>query len=147
MTPPPIKTLLIEDNPRDARLLQEDLGQSTYPVFDLQHAQRLDQALARLIKESFDLVLLDLNLPDRAGLKTLTVAHGQAPGAAIVIMTGLQDEAQGVKAVQQGAQDYLVKGQMDANLLVRSLRHAYERKRVEMELHRARDEAAVASQA
>jgi PAS domain-containing protein len=90
--------------------------------------------LERLVEGGIDVVLLDLGLPDSRGLETLNRAHTQAPEVPIVVLTGLADETVGVKAVQEGAQDYLVKGQVDGDVLVRAIRYGIERKRAEKAL-------------
>src|SRR4029077_6039400 len=102
----------------------------------LEHVDRLDAALARLSCEHFDVVLLDLSLPDEQGINTLLRTHAHAPKVPIVILTGLDDEALAVKAVRAGAQDYLVKGRVDGDLLVRSMRYATERWRAVEALER-----------
>src|SRR6202043_82873 len=88
---------------------------------------RLDKALARLSSEHFDVVLLDLSLPDEQGVNPLLRAHPHGPKGPIVILPGRDDEAVAVRAVRAGAQDYLVKGRVDGDLLVRSMRYATER--------------------
>jgi two-component sensor histidine kinase/DNA-binding response OmpR family regulator len=123
--------LLIEDDPGYARLIREILKEAGAAQFDLAHAERLDEGLKRLGEEAFDVMLLDLNLPDSQGLDTFLRAYAQVPEVPIVVLTGLADEVLGVKAIQGGAQDYLVKGQVDSNLLERSIRYAIERKQVE----------------
>ena len=125
-----IKVLLVEDNPGDARLLREMLVEAAYALFKLTHVERLSEALKRLSEEAFDLVLLDLSLPDGQGLETFTTVHAQAPGVPIVVLTGLDDETLAVRAVQAGAQDYLVKGRVDGDLLMRAMRYAIERHRI-----------------
>ncbi len=125
-----ISVLLVEDNPGDARLIQEALKEARASEFELLHVGRLQEALRRLAEEPFQLILLDLSLPDAFGLDTLRQAHAAAPEIPIVILTGLDDEESAVRAVQEGAQDYLVKGRIDGNLLVRSLRYAIERNRM-----------------
>ena len=95
--------------------------------------------LKRLGEEVFDAMLLDLNLPDSRGLDTLVRAQAQAPAVPIVVLTGLADEAMGIEAVKRGAQDYLAKGQVDGNLLVRALRHAIERRRAEEALRHSKE--------
>ena len=124
--------LLIEDNPGDARLIRELLREAG-PAFRLEHKDRLSAGLERFAEGDIDAVLLDLSLPDSHGLETLSKMHALAVGAPILVLTGLNDEALGFEAVQQGAQDYLVKGQVDAPLLVRSIRYAIERKQAEEE--------------
>jgi signal transduction histidine kinase/CheY-like chemotaxis protein len=130
----PIRVLLIEDNPGDARLLRELLQESGSSQFELVHADRFSEALARLSERRFDVVLLDLSLPDAQGLETISRLGGQAEGTPIVILTGLNDEEIAIRALQQGAQDYLVKGQADGQLLARALRYSIERHKAEESL-------------
>ena len=126
-----IKTLLVEDNPGDSRLIREMLAEARGVTFSLEYADRLQVGLEHLREGGIDVVLLDLGLPDSQGLETLSKIYAQAPEVPIVVLTGLNDEMLGVQAVNRGAQDYLVKGQVDVNLLVRALRYAIERKRAE----------------
>jgi signal transduction histidine kinase/DNA-binding response OmpR family regulator len=127
----PVKVLLIEDNPGDARLLQEMLADASSHTFDLECADRLSTGLERLAAGGIDAVLLDLSLPDSQGLDTFTRVHAQAPDVPIMVLSGLDDEALAIKAVREGAQDYLVKGRGDRDLLVRAIRYAIERMRLE----------------
>ena len=131
MSDKPIKILLVEDNPGDTQLVKEMLAEATTVQFELLHAERLAEALEILSGESFDIVLLDLSLPDGHELDTVVQARLASPAIPIVVMSGLGDEELAIKAVQEGAQDYLVKGHVDSNLLVRSMRYAIERKRAE----------------
>jgi signal transduction histidine kinase len=126
-----IKVLLIEDNRGDARLIQEMLKEAATTRFELTHVDRLATGLQQLDDESFDLVLLDLGLPDSHGLDTFTKTQTQAPDVPIVLLTGLDDEAFALEAVREGAQDYLVKGHVDSHLLTRAVRFAIERHRAE----------------
>jgi PAS domain S-box-containing protein len=127
-----MRILLIEDNPGDIRLLQEYLKDgSAADGFQITQAGRLSTGLERLAEARFDAVLLDLSLPDSQGLDTLVRLHGAAKDVPIVVLTGIEDEALGVKLVQAGAQDYLVKGSVTGPLLMRSLRYAAERQRAE----------------
>jgi DNA-binding NarL/FixJ family response regulator len=129
------KVLLIEDNPGDALLLREaliDLGGAL--VLDLVHVGRLDDGLRRLRQEEFDAILLDLSLPDAHGLDTVARMQAAAPRLPIVVLTGLDDDAAALEAVRAGAQDYLVKGQIDGRLLIRALRYAIERKLTQEEI-------------
>ena len=129
-----IKVLLIEDNPGDARLIQEMVLQTDPSGFHLIYAQRLDEGLKRLKEDEFDVVLLDLGLPDSSGLDTFTRLYAAAPHLPIIAVTGLGDEATAVNAVRSGAQDYLVKGEIQGPLLVRAIRYAIERKQHEQVL-------------
>jgi two-component system cell cycle sensor histidine kinase/response regulator CckA len=124
------RILLVEDSLGDARLLKEALAEEPTCPFELVHVNRLMEGLARLGQEPFAAILLDLSLPDGSGLETVTRTRLAAPTVPIVVLTGLSDEAFAVKVVQKGAQDYLVKGQIDGHLLVRALRHAIERHRL-----------------
>lgn len=122
-----IKILLVEDNPTDADLLTELLEASVGVEWELVCVEFLHSAIAHLSKQSFDLVLLDLSLPDSYGLETVTRLREVAPDTAVVVMTGWDDEAVGLKSVRLGAQDYIVKGQITTQLLVRTIRYAIER--------------------
>lgn len=123
------RVLLVEDNPGDVRLLQETLRDARGGGFEIVHLGRLEDAVARMAAERFDVVLLDLGLPDGQGLDTYTRAQRGARGAPIVVLSGLDDEATALQAVQAGAQDYLVKGQVDSAGVVRAIRYAIERVR------------------
>jgi PAS domain S-box-containing protein len=127
----PIKFLLIEDNPGDARLIQELLSEANMESFQVEVAKRLSDGLDALSARRFDVVLLDLSLPDSSGLETLVKVHTKAQKVAIIVLTGLSDKALAAEAVRKGAQDYLVKGQIDENLLYRAILYAIERKQVE----------------
>ena len=132
-----MRILLIEDNPGDIRLLQEYLKEGSTSQFQITPADRLSTGLERLAETRFDAVLLDLSLPDSQGIDTLVRLHKGAKGVPIVVLTGTEDDVLGVRLIQAGAQDYLVKGQVTGHLLIRSIRHAAERKRAEEELQRA----------
>ena len=121
------KVLLIEDNPGDARLIQEMLREAGENLFEISVAGSLSQGLTCLTEDQFDLVLLDLSLPDSQGLDTFIQAHAHAPGIPMVVLTGVQDESFSIQTLRAGAQDYLAKGEIDAKLLVRSIRYAIER--------------------
>lgn len=125
-----VKILLVEDNLAYARLLEEFLMQTHSQGFTLVHVKRLGEALQELTQCNYDVILLDLNLPDSEGLSSLPPVIDQAPGIAIVVLTNLNDEELAIEAVRQGAQDYLVKRQVNPDVLVRSLRYAIERKQL-----------------
>lgn len=126
-----MRILLIEDNPGDARLLREYLAEAGAGRFAVTHEGRLSTGLDRLADQKFDAVLLDLVLPDSQGLDTVVRLRAAAKKMPLVVLTGIEDEALGVRLIQAGAQDYLVKGQVTGPLLTRSLRYAAERARME----------------
>jgi len=130
----PLRILLVEDNPGDARLIREMLrGQEVYDV-DLTVVTKLGEAMAALDEKKPDVALLDLGLPDSQGLETLSRFREVAGELPVVVLTGLEDEGMGLAAVGKGAQDYLVKGETYARLLTRALRYAVERQRLMREL-------------
>jgi two-component system, cell cycle sensor histidine kinase and response regulator CckA len=132
MTNQTIKILLVEDNPGDVLLLQETLSEISLVTFILVNVERLSDALKRLQTDVFDVILLDLALPDSQGLESFGKIYQQVPLTPIVVLTGMSDETTAIKAMQAGAQDYLVKGRVSGgDLLMRSIRYAIERKRAE----------------
>ena len=126
----PLSILLIEDDPGDA-LLVEEMASDAAPEFDLVWAKSLSHACALLEDGRPDCVLLDLHLPDAQGFGALAAVQRSAPETPVVVMTGLAEDRTGLAAVAAGAQDYLVKGRVDADLFTRSVRYAIERKRAE----------------
>lgn len=126
--------LLVEDNPEDARILKRLLSSSQRITYELLCVEDLESALQILRTAHVDIVLLDLSLPDSAGLDTVTKAHSVAPHVPIVVLTGVEDETLGLEAVRLGAQEYLVKGYIDKNSLVRAINYSIERKRNEAEI-------------
>jgi formate hydrogenlyase transcriptional activator len=136
----PISILLVEDNPRDVALFREMLGEATTVNFELTHCNMLSRALTLLGKKSFGIILLDLSLPDCKGLDTVLRTHAAAPNVPIVVISGLGDEELAVRALHEGAQDYLVKGHVDGNLLIRAMRYAIERKQAEEALRKAHEQ-------
>ncbi len=124
-----LKALLVEDNFAYARLIRELLAEARGTRFVLEHSIRLSDGLMRLAEMQYDVVLLDLGLPDSQGLDTLMRVQKQAPKVPIIVLTGLDDEELAFKAIRMDAQDYIVKGQADSDLLVRSILYAIERKR------------------
>ncbi|PPD48289.1 MAG: GGDEF domain-containing response regulator [Methylotenera sp.] len=127
--------LLVEDNPGDIRLVRELLAADQSESFTLVTADRQETALAILDSHDITAILLDIELPDSSGLNTLLKIHANAPGIPIVVLSSIADEGLAVRSVQQGAQDFLVKGHVDAHQLTRSLRYAIERKRTEERLN------------
>ncbi|MCD6391173.1 MAG: response regulator [Dehalococcoidia bacterium] len=130
-----ISILLIEDNSGDRRLISEMLAEASANepgiAFDVQYADRLQLAIEYLGQHRAEVILLDLGLPDSQGLDTLKRVYSEVPELPIVVLTGLNDELIGVQAVNKGAQDYLIKGQVDTHLLRRTIRYAIERKQAE----------------
>ena len=124
------KTLLIEDNPADARLVEEALAEVPDAGFDLEWANGLADGLQRLRIRPVDLVLLDLCLPESRGLETLARTRACSPETPIIVLTGVDDRELAVRAVRDGAQDYLVKGQFEPPALVRSMHYALVRQRM-----------------
>jgi two-component system sensor histidine kinase UhpB len=127
-----IKTLLlVEDNPGDARLLRGMLNQKAAHNIELTHVERMSDAEKCLSEHAVDIVLLDLELPDTQGLESVSRVHAAAPRVPLVVWTGRDDESMAVRALQDGAQDYLIKGQVNSDGLLRALRYAVERKAME----------------
>jgi signal transduction histidine kinase/DNA-binding NarL/FixJ family response regulator len=124
-----IKLLLVEDNRADAVILEELLLETPTLTVDFTSVQRLSEALKRLATQKFDIIFLDLSLPDAQELEALTQIQQQNSTLPIIILTGLDNEEIATKAMRQGVQDYLVKGEVDSHTLVRAIRYAIERKR------------------
>ena len=118
------RILLVEDNPGDVRLIMELLHEFGNNQFSLKYTDRIGQALDDLAKEQFDLLLLDLSLPDGSGLETVRLVCGATPQLPIIVLTGLNDDSLAIEAVQAGAQDYLIKGEVNGPLLIRSMNYA-----------------------
>lgn len=137
MTPPALSILLVEDSPSDAVLLQESLSQHEVGGFQFTHAETWAEAAARLSQQSFDVLLLDLSLPDSTGRDTFVRARAAAPQLPIVVLTSVADEAVGLEAVRLGIQDYLIKGQAYGRQTARAIHYAIERKQAETALREA----------
>lgn len=131
--------LLIEDDPGDALLIEEMLEQQG-GISHLVNAERLSEGMSFLQRNCCDAVLLDMNLPDSSGLPTMTRLMDVAPSTPIVILTGHSDESFAIEAVKSGAQDYLMKGDIQGKVLMRSLYYAIERKKLEIALKQTRDQ-------
>ncbi len=132
----PVRVLLVEDSPSDAALLQEALEEARPGRFGFTHAERLADALALLRGDQFDVMLLDLSLPDATGRDTFLRARAAAPHLPIVVLTSVEDEFLGLDAVRHGIQDYLIKGEAHGRQTSRAIRYAIERKQAEVELKR-----------
>jgi diguanylate cyclase (GGDEF)-like protein len=127
----PIRILMVEDSTPYALALQEYLARSAAERVEVVHVETMVEARPHMLEGRFDAVLLDLSLPDSRGLATVEEAASLNPRLPIIVLTGLDDEAMATEAVRKGAQDYLIKGNVDGALLVRSIRYAVERKRAE----------------
>ncbi|MBI2865587.1 MAG: HD domain-containing protein [Chloroflexi bacterium] len=139
--PETIRVLQLEDNPADARLVKIALAESRRYRFELVQLDRLSKTLEYLAGGNPDIVLLDLSLPDAFGLDVVAQTRAVAPGVPIVVMSSLGDEDMALKALQEGAQDYLFKGAADSSLLVRSMLYAIQRRRSEDALRGALEES------
>lgn len=135
-----IPLLLVEDNPGDERLIREMLREAETPPFHVESVDRLSVALTRLDAAGIEIILSDLSLPDSFGLETFEKIHARAPNVPVIVLTGSGDEALAIQAVSKGAQDYLVKGQVDGNLMVRAIRYAIERHGLVVQLEREQEE-------
>jgi signal transduction histidine kinase len=134
----PLQVLLVEDSAGDARLLREMFSKEKVGSFELTHLVRLGDAEVHLAKARADIILLDMGLPDGHGIETIRRAQAMAPGIPVIVLTGLDDEALAAQAMQEGAQDYLIKGQIENRALPRALRHAIERQHMLTEAELAR---------
>jgi signal transduction histidine kinase len=130
-----LKILLIEDNLAEARLLQEFIKLTKSQNFSLVHVQKLQEGINKLNNEKYDVILLDLTLPDSQGLASIPQLLQQNPSNPIIVLTNTNDEELAIEAVKQGAQDYLVKRHVNPDILVRSCRYAIERKKFLEQLH------------
>jgi DNA-binding response OmpR family regulator len=130
------KILLVEDNPGDAFLIKFylDESQSERYSYEVDHVEELYAAFEKLNAQDYDIILLDLGLPDAQGLETLQKLIEKHPDNLVIVMTGLTDEQVGVEAVKMGAQDFLIKGRFDAKVLSSSIRYAFERFQMNQEV-------------
>ena len=127
----PIQVLLIEDNVGDYQLILQMLDISEIAKFELIQTTRLVSGLKLLESGKFDIILVDLGLPDSVGLESFKAILETHPSIPIIILTGLANEEIGIQAIKLGAQDYLVKGEFNGKLLVRAIQYAIERKKLE----------------
>ena len=132
-----MRILLIEDNEDDMYLIRESLAEREEATFDLEWATSLERGLSFLADGQFEVVLLDLSLPDSQGIATLERTQERAHDVPVVVLTGLNDEAVALQTMRKGAQDYLVKGRIDSDILVRVMRYAIERKSAEAALRQS----------
>jgi signal transduction histidine kinase len=140
----PIRLLAVEDNPGDFRLVQEMLSEAVNTRFTVQHVNRFSAAVEYILKGNLDVILLDLSLPDTQGLETFRSVYEKTTEVPIVVLTAIDDESTAIEAVRGGAQDYLVKGKIASNLLVRALIYAIQRKKAEKIMQELREKLAYA---
>ncbi len=129
-----VRVLLIEDNPGDARLVEILLSEVGTTSFEITHAERLSEALEHLSRSEYDVILLDLSLPDSSGVETVDQMRAAVHHMPVVVLSGQDDEDTALRAIQGGAEDYLLKGHGDGGLIARSIRYSIERKRSEERL-------------
>src|ERR1700682_4479631 len=135
--------LLVEDNHGDARLLREMFNEPGLQETELTHVECMGDAEQLLAASPVDIILLDLGLPDAQGLEAVRRARAAAPNIPLVVLTALDDESLATRALQEGAQDYLIKGQIETRGLLRALHYAIERKIVEDALFVEKERAQV----
>ena len=131
-----ISILVIDNNPADVRMVEEMLKERIDPVCRIAHCELLKDAVEKLKCDKFDVILLDINLPDSRGWDGLDCIMRQNPSIPVIILTGLNDEKIGIEAVRRHAEDYLVKGQITSSLLFRSIQYAIERRQAKEILKR-----------
>ncbi|MGD8455290.1 MAG: PAS domain S-box protein [Anaerolineales bacterium] len=135
------KILLVEDNPGDARLILIYLNKETNQSYDVVVARTLSESLTILDDHNFDIVIMDLALPNSQGLNTFQQIHEAHTDIPIIVLTGLNDKQKAIEAIQAGAQDYLVKGELQPEIISRSISYSIERKRAEKKIRREREKA------
>jgi two-component system, NarL family, sensor histidine kinase UhpB len=135
----PIRVLLVEDDPQFAEIMLMRLSHINPGMFELIHVERLELGLKYLSRENVGVVLLDLDLPDSSGLNTFERIHQCKPEVPIIIITGRSEEEMCIEAVKKGAQDYLIKGEMDGKMIARIMRYGVERKKIEVQLSVAKE--------
>ncbi len=135
----PIKVLLVEDNPEDVFLLERTLQKARGTQFEMESVESLKKALSRLEQGGIDVILLDLSLTDSKGLETFCAMQAEVPEIPIIVLSGLDDETIALNAVHAGAQDYLVKGRVDSQLITRAMIYAIERAQARAALYKAEE--------
>ena len=133
---PHIKVLIIEDNDEHAELIRRMLSKAKNIYFDTERAGLVSSGVDLLGKQNFDVILSDLGLPDSEGIETFETFHSLYPDIPVIVLTGLDNENTALGAVKSGAQDYLVKGQIDTRQLIRSIQYAVERQKLLAELEK-----------
>ncbi|HEX5338177.1 MAG TPA: EAL domain-containing protein [Gallionella sp.] len=133
------RVLLVEDDPSDANLARRSLRASTEPLFEVVWATTLAEAIQNLRRDKFDVLLLDLSLPDSTGIQTVHAVRQEASVVPLIVLTGRDDTAFALQTLEAGAQDYLIKGSFDTDTLVRAIRYSIERKRLSINLQQSHD--------
>ncbi|MEI8042409.1 MAG: response regulator [Verrucomicrobiota bacterium] len=141
-----LRILIVEDNPADTDLIREMLACSGPVTFQVESVARLSEALARLANHDMDAVLLDLGLPDGQGLPTLHRLQAEKPEIPIIVLSGADDHDMAVQAVRDGAQDFLIKGKVRADMLLLSVQYAIERKRMDVALRKQAHELEICNE-
>lgn len=131
-----VRILLVEDNPPDALLVREYLEDSNRISFELTVSETLKDALGEISSKAFDVILLDLNLPDSNGLETFDTVIDKAPNIPIIPLTGMNDDAMAVEMIKQGAQNFIVKDEINSLFLTKTIQYSIERKKSEIEILR-----------
>jgi signal transduction histidine kinase len=134
-----IQVLLVEDSAFDAKLIHDLCDASCFEEFELDHRNNLTEAFSAIEEKKFDVILLDLTLPEAHGLDTVAKVNDFCPAIPIIVLTRTSDENMALSALSKGAQDYLIKGQVEAVILKRAIRYGIERKQMEEELRRHRE--------
>ncbi len=129
-----IRVLLVEDNPADVRLMFELIQETGNREILFDQVDRISGVKEKLNQGDYHVILLDLSLPDAQGLNTVEQIYSLASTIPIIVLTGFEDEELAINSVQRGAQDYLIKGKVNGEILIRSMRYAIERKRAEAHL-------------
>ena len=135
-----LNTLLVEDNPGDAFIIKQLLQYQSSLNFQVTHCSRFSLAIEQLNQEKIDVILLDLGLPDSQGFETISQMIEIAPNIPVIVLTGRDDDDFSVEVVQKGAQDYLVKSELSAEVLIRSIRYSLERIQLVQKLHQREQE-------
>jgi len=134
-----IKVLLVEDNPGDMAIIREMFLEIPKIRFNISHTDNLKTALEYLKHDYFDIILLDLHLPDSHGILTFTSVQQVAAHTPVIVLTGLEDEEFAIELVGKGAQDYLVKGQFNSTIMARSIKYSIERKQILIKLRKSEE--------
>jgi len=134
-----MKILLVEDNQGDARLIKEMLSETDFDDYNIDHSTTLSEALSFTKRNGYDIVLLDLGLPDSSGLESVSSFSQSADHIPIIVLTGLSDKNIGTEAIAKGAQDYLVKGEFSSDMLTRVISYAIKRDKAKKKIKKSRD--------